>query len=230
MSEIENQDQTDLFNTENSAKAGQSNMENIAETAKESIGNTVDTAKDNVGNTVEAVKNKLQDMPAADDVIEKVKNKLPNLTPTPPPLHAQATAYELKSRLQWGEPGLTILDARDRSAFEECHIKGSMLASLEEFEAGNRFNMPLNRDIYIYGETDNETAKGANTLRQAGFTQVAELKGGLNNWMEIGGATEGLATQGHSPAASERNVVSRLQEFAKQKANEKRMDQKAKVS
>jgi rhodanese-related sulfurtransferase len=223
--------QNDLSNTEDAVKATQSNIEgnveaakdNIqenVETAKDKLGDTVETAKDNVGNTVEAAKDKLEGTPSAADAIEKAKDKLPNITPVPPSLHAQATAHELKSRLEWGEPGLTILDARDRSAFDECHIKGAMLAPLEEFEAGNKFNMSSDRDIYIYGGSDGETATAANTLRQAGFSNVAELKGGLQDWMAIGGATEGLATQGHSPADSERNVVSRLQEFSKQKATE----------
>jgi rhodanese-related sulfurtransferase len=223
MLEENNMDRTDL---DDAVKTGQSQMENMAETAKDKV----ETAKDNVENTVEAAKDKLQDVPSAADAIAKAKDKLPNITPTPPSLHSLATAHELKSRLQWGEPGLTILDGRDRSAYEECRIKGSMLADLEGFESGEKFNMALERDIYIYGATDEDTATAANTLRQAGFTKVAELKGGLEDWMAIGGATEGLATQGHSPAASERNVVSRLQEFAKQKDAEKRMDREAKAS
>ncbi len=214
-------DRTDLSKAEDAVKATQSNVENTVEAAKDNIEGKVETAKENLGNTVEAAKDKLQDMPSVEDAIERAKNKLPNVTPIPPSLHAQATAHELKSRLEWGEPALTILDARDRSAYDECHIKGSMLASLEEFEAGNKFNMSSERDIYIYGATDAETATAANILRQAGFSQVAELKGGLADWTSIGGATEGLATQGHSPAASERNVVSRLQEFSQQKAHEK---------
>lgn len=233
-SEIENNVESAKDNLGSAVESAKENASNVVDSAKENLGNAAESAKDNLGNAVESAKEtasnvvdsakeKLQNMPSVDEAVEKVKDKLPDVTPVPPSLHQQATASELKSRLQWGEPGLTILDARDRSAFDECHIKGAMLASLEEFEAGNKFNMEPKRDIYIYGASDEETARAASILRQSGFLKVAELQGGLTDWTAIGGATEGLATQGHSPAASERNVVSRLQEFSKQKSEEKGM-------
>ena len=35
------------------------------------------------------------------DAVVAAKDKMPKVTPTPPEFHTQATAYELKSRLNW---------------------------------------------------------------------------------------------------------------------------------
>ncbi|MBW4519529.1 MAG: rhodanese-like domain-containing protein [Scytolyngbya sp. HA4215-MV1] len=154
-----------------------------------------------------------------EDTIQSAKDKLPDITPTPPGLHAQATAHELKSRLNWGEPALTIIDVRDRAAFDACRILGATCLPLEKLLAGEKPAVEPNRDIYIYGATDDETTSAAQNLRSDGFSRVAELKGGLNSWQQIKGSVEGTAT-GTKPGASAYNVVSRLKEFAEEKAQE----------
>ena len=57
-------------------------------------------------------------MPDVDQSILNAKDQLPNVTPTPPRQQMpQSSAQALKDRLQWGEPAFTILDVRDRAAF-----------------------------------------------------------------------------------------------------------------
>ena len=156
-----------------------------------------------------------------EDTIQTAKEKLPDITPTPPGLHAQATAYELKSRLNWGEPALTIIDVRDQTAFGACHILGATCIPLEELLAGKKPAVASNRDIYLYGATDDETASAAQNLRSEGFLRVAEIKGGLIAWQEIKGSVEGIETD-TKPGAGAYNVVSRLKDFAEEKAEEKK--------
>jgi rhodanese-related sulfurtransferase len=48
-----------------------------------------------------------------------------------------------------------------------------------------------NRDIYVYGNNDQETAEAANKLRESGFENVSQLQGGLAGWKAVNGATEG---------------------------------------
>lgn len=55
-------------------------------------------------------------------------------------------------------------------------------------------NLVENRELYIYGDSDQETEKAANDLRQQGFESVSEIQGGLAGWKAIQGATEGRAT------------------------------------
>lgn len=50
------------------------------------------------------------------------------------------------------------------------------------------------RDIYVYGETDDETAAAATLLRQSGFLNVSELRGGMAAWKAVGYPLESLNT------------------------------------
>ncbi|MBW4520095.1 MAG: rhodanese-like domain-containing protein [Scytolyngbya sp. HA4215-MV1] len=88
----------------------------------------------------------------------------------------------LKDRLDWGEPALTIVDVRDRNAFNTGHIMGAIVMPLNELVARARASLELVRDIYVYGETDEQTAEAASELRDAGYQHVAELVGGLTAW------------------------------------------------
>jgi rhodanese-related sulfurtransferase len=160
-------------------------------------------------------------MSQIEDVVEAIKDKIPDITPTPPHLHPIASPHELKSRLEWGEPALTILDIRDSSAFRECHVMGAMNAPVENIVAIAEASLSQARDIYIYGQSDQEAANVANTLREAGFQHVAQLEGGLAMWQEIGGALEGTATEQRKPEADAYNVVSRLNQFKEDRDKEK---------
>lgn len=160
-------------------------------------------------------------MPNIADNISEVKENLPNVTPTPPGIKAQVSPQELKARLEWGEPGLTILDVRDREAFNYERITGAMTMPMDRIantKPGETFED--RRDIYVYGESDDQTAQIANTLRSSGFLNVAEIKGGLPAWKAIGGPTEGIASmEGPSGPSSvkkpESNVAARLNQEQK---------------
>jgi rhodanese-related sulfurtransferase len=154
------------------------------------------------------------------DAIANAKDKLPDITPTPPGFHPQATATELKGRLQWGEPALTIVDVRGRDSFNACRIMGAIPMEPESLVERAESSLERTRDIYVYGANDQETTAVANTLREAGFQKVAELKGGLDAWMEIGGPIEGTSTPDHPVSAGEYNVVSRMGEFAEERQKE----------
>ncbi|NJN56404.1 MAG: rhodanese-like domain-containing protein [Leptolyngbyaceae cyanobacterium SL_5_9] len=154
------------------------------------------------------------------DAIANAKDKLPDVTPTPPGFHPQATATELKGRLQWGEPALTIVDVRDRDSFNACRIMGAITMQMDSLVERAESSLEHTRDIYVYGANDQETASAASTLREAGFQKVAELKGGLNAWTEIGGPVEGTSTPDHPVSAGEYNVVSRMGEFVEERKKE----------
>lgn len=154
------------------------------------------------------------------DTLVAAKDRMPDVTPTPPGFHPQATVHELKSRLQWGEPGLTILDVRDHDAFNQCRIQGAMNMPLDRLPDMVESSLQQDRDIYIYGGNEEETSRAAALLREAGFEKIAELKGGLLAWQEIDGAVEGII---ESPGADAYNVVARLQAFNDERAKEQNM-------
>ncbi len=117
-------------------------------------------------------------------VVSEVKEKVGEVIPTPPAPTPKASAQALKERLQWGEPGLTIIDARDRDSFLKERITGSMLID-------DVSNLAENREIYIYGESDEKAEEAANKLRKEGFVSVSQILGGLAGWKAVEGATEG---------------------------------------
>ena len=116
------------------------------------------------------------------------------MIPIPAPLKSQSRIYDLKERLDWGEPALTIIDVRSRDAFNTSHITGAVFLPLHELVDQVLVNLESIRDIYIYGIDDQETATAATMLRQAGYQSVAQLIGGLPAWKAAGFPVEGNNT------------------------------------
>jgi rhodanese-related sulfurtransferase len=166
------------------------------------MANTPDKVAEGVQNASEKVS----------EAIQGAKDKLPNVTPTPSGLKAQSSVQDLKSRLEWGEPAFTIIDVRDRMTFNDGHIMGAMAMPIDDLVERAKSSIEPNRDIYVYGDTDEATATAASHLRQAGFQNVAELKGGLAAWKAVGGPTEGVSESRTPAGADDYNVVSRVQD------------------
>ncbi len=110
--------------------------------------------------------------------------------PTPPSLQSKSRVQDLKARLDWGEPALTIIDVRDHMSFGYEHITGAISMPASSLVSGAKASLEKERDIYLYGETDEETEASAEILREAGFYAVAELRGGLSAWKAVGYPTE----------------------------------------
>ncbi len=107
------------------------------------------------------------------------------------PLSPASRVIDLKHRLAWGEPALTILDVRDRAAYNRSRIMGALSMPMTDLVERAIATVELTRDIYVYGETDDETAIVAQVLRTAGFLSVSELRGGLAAWKALGYPIEG---------------------------------------
>ncbi len=110
------------------------------------------------------------------------------------PLQPQSRVYDLKGRLDWGEPALTIIDVRDRQEFNLGHIMGAVPMPLNEPAHRVLHKLELDRDIYVYGATDEETAVGAAQLRAAGYQNVSEIRGGVAAWKAVGYPVESMPT------------------------------------
>lgn len=129
---------------------------------------------------------------AVSEQVIGVKKAVTAPLPHPPSFHNQASPREMKQRLDWGEPALTILDVRDRESFGYEHIKGAMCMPIDDqFAETVGASLEPERDIYLYGNSDEESNRAAEMLRQAGFTRVAALEGGLDAWKTVNGTVEG---------------------------------------
>ena len=102
--------------------------------------------------------------------------------PIPGAIQDRSSVNILKKRLDWGEPALTIVDVRSRVLFDLNHILGSISMPMDEPADLTLSSLELNRDLYVYADTDEQTAIAANKLRQAGYKNVSELIGGLTAW------------------------------------------------
>ncbi|MBE9035491.1 rhodanese-like domain-containing protein [aff. Roholtiella sp. LEGE 12411] len=103
-----------------------------------------------------------------------------------------ADVHDLKTRLEWGQPGFTIVDVRDRHTYNHGHITGAIPIPLNDLASKATSSLHAKRHIYIYGENDEQAAQAAQVLRASGFIEVAEIQGGLPAWKAVGGATEGV--------------------------------------
>ncbi|MBW4464742.1 MAG: rhodanese-like domain-containing protein [Pegethrix bostrychoides GSE-TBD4-15B] len=153
-----------------------------------------------------------------EDAIVAAKDQLPNVTPMPPAFQTEASAFELKSRLQWGEPGLTILDVRSHDLFNESRIQGAMNMPVDQLPGMAESSLQPQRDIYVYGGSEAETTQAVNLLREAGFRRVAHLRGGIQAWQEVEGQVEGVI---EVPEPGEYNVMARMAAFGREKSKEK---------
>ena len=134
-----------------------------------------------------------QQKTVADQVVA-AKSTVTTPLPTPPGItSSQAAAQELLQRLNWGEPALTIIDVRSRSAFNDERIQGAVPFPMGQLPKAAEANLEYSRDIYIYGDSDDESAEAVERLRQAGYRHVALIQGGLSAWKSINGSTEGIS-------------------------------------
>jgi rhodanese-related sulfurtransferase len=126
-------------------------------------------------------------MANSDEVVEDASSKL---APETVMSIAKSTAAELKSRLNQDRPALTIVDVRDSKAFNREHIPGATSVPFERLEDLSKSALMRYRDIYIYGESDEQALQAAQILLSTGFLNVAQIIGGLTTWRELAGATE----------------------------------------
>jgi rhodanese-related sulfurtransferase len=109
----------------------------------------------------------------------------------PQSLKEKSRVQDLRQRLDWGEPALTLIDVRSREAFNVSHIMGAISMPLNELVDRALVSLELIRDIYVYGSDNQETAQAATLLKEAGYKNVAELEGGLAAWKAVGYSIEG---------------------------------------
>ncbi|SBT05305.1 Sulfurtransferase [Candidatus Accumulibacter aalborgensis] len=94
---------------------------------------------------------------------------------------------ELKARVEAADEDLTILDVREREAYESGHIPGARLLPRGQLEL--RVNQELpdpTRLILACCELGYISTLAASTLREMGFLHTVALDGGMKGWREAG--------------------------------------------
>lgn len=157
--------------------------------ATETSGDVFEAAKDKADRDDETAKSAER---AVLDKVGDAQDALGKVTPVPTgDFSATSSPSDVKKRLDWGEPGLTIVDARSREAFNEERIMGAIPGFDDETMELLKSSVTKDRDIYVYGSDDSGSEGAASQLRSAGYGRVSVIKGGLSAWKAIDGTIEG---------------------------------------
>ncbi len=92
------------------------------------------------------------------------------------------TATELDRRLASGD-SIFVLDVRETSEWQICHIVGATLIPLQQL-AQRTSDVPRDRDIVVHCKTGMRSAKAIQLLQQQGYTRLCNLEGGILAWAE----------------------------------------------
>lgn len=100
------------------------------------------------------------------------------LTAFPPEINVQE-AYKLY------QDGVFLLDVRTQGEWDEVHVPNATLIPLDELE--NRLNeLPKDQEIVVMCRSGNRSQTGRDILRNAGFTSVTSMSGGIKDWQAAG--------------------------------------------
>jgi molybdopterin/thiamine biosynthesis adenylyltransferase/rhodanese-related sulfurtransferase len=95
---------------------------------------------------------------------------------------AELTVEELKGRLERGEQ-VVILDVRNPEEYQICRLPGSTLIPLPALP--QRFGeLDRDREIIVHCKSGMRSQKAIGFLRQQGFRNLKNLKGGILAWAE----------------------------------------------
>ncbi len=91
------------------------------------------------------------------------------------------TPEELKQRLDAGED-LFVLDVRDPHEYQICNLGGHLIPLNDLPKRVGELDPA--REIVVHCKLGGRSAKAVDFLKQAGFTRVHNLAGGINAWSE----------------------------------------------
>lgn len=92
------------------------------------------------------------------------------------------TPQELKDLMNSGQP-LTLLDVRHDWEYQLCHLEGSVNVSLAHLTQ-NLPQLPKDELVVTICHHGVRSRQAASIFREAGFSKVTSLKGGIDAWAQ----------------------------------------------
>ena len=93
----------------------------------------------------------------------------------------EISVEELKRRRDAGED-IFVLDVREPHEYQICHLGGHLIPLNDLPKRVNELDS--SREIVAHCKMGGRSAKAVDFLRQAGFTKVKNLTGGINAWAD----------------------------------------------
>ena len=100
-----------------------------------------------------------------------------------PPPGDDATVEQLKARLE-GRDAPFILDVREPQEYQICNIPGSTLIPLGELPS-RLHELEGRGEMIVHCKSGVRSAKAVKLLREAGFAQAKNLRGGILRWIDV---------------------------------------------
>lgn len=115
------------------------------------------------------------------------------------PAQVQSSAYNLtlKALLAHSVPEVTVpqvkemedvflMDAREWNEYKVSHIKNAKFVGYDRFEMDKLKSIDKKQKIVVYCSVGYRSEKISEKLRQAGYTNVSNLYGGIFEWVNQG--------------------------------------------
>jgi len=94
---------------------------------------------------------------------------------------------EVRRRLELADPGILLLDVREREAYERAHLPGARLIPRGQLELCVNEQLPdPTQRIVVYCEYGRISTLAAATLRSMGYRRAVALDRGMKEWRELG--------------------------------------------
>ncbi len=95
----------------------------------------------------------------------------------------QISPREVHAKLQEADPSFVLVDVRDAHEWEIGHIEGAQLIPLSDLPA-RMHELDSRDDIVLQCRSGVRSMKALNMLRDAGFTRLKNMTGGILAWAE----------------------------------------------
>jgi rhodanese-related sulfurtransferase len=106
-----------------------------------------------------------------DDLKAMYKNTIPLITP-------DELSKEMKT-----DSAIILLDAREPGEYKVSHLDGAELVGFNEFKMKSVKNIPKDAEIVVYCSLGVRSEIVAEKLKEAGYTNVKNLYGGIFEWV-----------------------------------------------
>jgi len=87
---------------------------------------------------------------------------------------------------------IKVLDVREQSEYNENHIEGTLLLSVNNItqESLDKLGLKKDDEIIIYCRSGSRSARAYELMHNLGYTNIKSMAGGIVHWMEEGFPTE----------------------------------------
>ncbi len=88
--------------------------------------------------------------------------------------------------------GIQLLDVRTQEEWDEGHLKGAKMVTVTEKDFLEKAKATLDpkKPVLVYCRSGGRSAKAVKQLREAGFTTVYDMDGGITAWQKAGKPVE----------------------------------------